>query len=231
MVAGRDHDWASLRAAAIRDKKCADCVPVRGHRPALYSLHLGHHRHPQGRGARQRRAHGRAQVVDGESLRRQAGRSLLGGVRHRLGGRPQLHRLRAAVSRLHLDRLRGQARRARRTPGAFWRVISEHGVVGAVHRAHRVSRDQEGGPAGQIRRRPRPVEIPHAVSGRRARRSGHGAMGRAHPERAGDRSLVADRDRLVHRRQPGGPRPAAGEIRLGHGADAGLRRSTSSTTA
>jgi propionyl-CoA synthetase len=27
MVAGRDHDWASLRASAIRDKKTADCVP------------------------------------------------------------------------------------------------------------------------------------------------------------------------------------------------------------
>lgn len=27
MVAGRDHDWAALRAAAIRDKKTADCVP------------------------------------------------------------------------------------------------------------------------------------------------------------------------------------------------------------
>src|SRR6185312_5581246 len=27
MIAGRDHDWASLRAGAIRDKKVADCVP------------------------------------------------------------------------------------------------------------------------------------------------------------------------------------------------------------
>jgi propionyl-CoA synthetase len=27
MVAGRDHDWASLRASAIRDGKAADCVP------------------------------------------------------------------------------------------------------------------------------------------------------------------------------------------------------------
>lgn len=28
MVAGRDHDWATLRAATIRDKKSVDCVPV-----------------------------------------------------------------------------------------------------------------------------------------------------------------------------------------------------------
>lgn len=27
MVTGRDHDWAALRAAAIRDKKTADCIP------------------------------------------------------------------------------------------------------------------------------------------------------------------------------------------------------------
>lgn len=27
MVAGRDHDWASLRAVAIRDRKTAECVP------------------------------------------------------------------------------------------------------------------------------------------------------------------------------------------------------------
>jgi propionyl-CoA synthetase len=28
MITGRDHDWAALRAAALRDKKAADCVPV-----------------------------------------------------------------------------------------------------------------------------------------------------------------------------------------------------------
>ena len=31
--------------------------------------------------------------------------------------------------------------------GTFWRVIAEHGVVGAVHRADRLPRHQEGGPA------------------------------------------------------------------------------------
>ena len=46
-----------------------------------------------------------------EPLRRRAGRGVLGGVRHRLGGRPFLHRLRAAVARLHHDPLRGQAGR------------------------------------------------------------------------------------------------------------------------
>ena len=41
---------------------------------------------------------------------------------------------------------------------------------------------------------------------------------------AGDRSLVADRDRLGDRRQSGRARPAAGQARLADRADAGLRR-------
>ena len=65
-------------------------------RSALYPLHLGHHRNPEGRGARQWRAPGRAEMVDVQSLRRQARRGLVVRLRHRLGGRPQLHRLWAA---------------------------------------------------------------------------------------------------------------------------------------
>ena len=38
MVAGRDHDWAKLRAGAIRDKKSAACVPVAATDP-LYILY------------------------------------------------------------------------------------------------------------------------------------------------------------------------------------------------
>ena len=66
----------------------------RRHRSALHPLHVRHDRPAEGRRARQRRPHGRAQMVDAEPLRRRAGRGLLGGLRHRLGGRPQLHRLR-----------------------------------------------------------------------------------------------------------------------------------------
>ena len=62
----------------------------RGHRPALHSLYVGHDRAAEGRRARQWRPHGRAQMVDEESLRRRAGRGLLGGFRYRLGGRPLL---------------------------------------------------------------------------------------------------------------------------------------------
>jgi len=38
MISGRDHDWAALRAAAIRDKKTADCVPCLATDP-LYILY------------------------------------------------------------------------------------------------------------------------------------------------------------------------------------------------
>src|ERR1700752_4843215 len=33
LIAGRDHDWASLRLAAMKEKKSADCVPVRATDP------------------------------------------------------------------------------------------------------------------------------------------------------------------------------------------------------
>ena len=108
--------------------------------------------------------------------------------------------------------------------GAFWRVISEHQCVGAVHRADRLPRDQEGGPAGQAARPIRPVEIPHAVPRRRARRSRHARLGGESAEGAGDRSLVADRDRLGIAGNPVGLGHAAGEARLADRADARLRR-------
>ena len=193
----------------------------RRHRSALHPLHLGHDRHPKRRGARQWRPHGRAEMVDAISLRRQSGRDLVVRLRHRLGGRPLLHRLCAAVPRRHLDHVRGQAgRHARRR-----RLLARHRRAqggGAVHRADRVPRHPQGGPGRQAAQAIRSVEIPHAVLGRRARRPADHPLGGRHAEKAGDRPLVADRNRLVHRRQSGRPRRAAGEIRLGLRADAGL---------
>ena len=103
LIAGRDHDWAELRGKAHRREKIRRLRAGAGDRSALHSLHVGHHRQTQGRGARQWRPSGRAEMVDVQSLRRQAGRSLVVRQRHRLGGRPQLHHLCAAVSRRDLD--------------------------------------------------------------------------------------------------------------------------------
>ena len=93
----------AARRSAIAGEEIRRLRAGAGDRSALYSLHLGHHGHTQGRGARQWRASGRAEMVDVQSLRRQAGRGLVVRLRHRLGGRPQLHRLCAAVSWRDLD--------------------------------------------------------------------------------------------------------------------------------
>ena len=88
----------------------------RGDRSALHSLHVGHDRPAERRGARQWRPHGRAQMVDEKSLRHRAGRGVVDGVRYRLGGRPLLHRLCAAVSRLRPRSSTKASRSARPTP-------------------------------------------------------------------------------------------------------------------
>ena len=111
LVPGRDLDWDE----AVGGGRAGRVRAGGGHRSALHPLHLGHHRHSQGRRARQRRPRGRAQVEHGERLRHGRRRDLLGGLRHRLGGRPLLHRLRAAAQGLHHDPLRGQAGRHARS--------------------------------------------------------------------------------------------------------------------
>ena len=108
--------------------------------------------------------------------------------------------------------------------GAFWRVIAEHGCVAMFTAPTAFRAIKKEDPQGKLHRAIRPVEIPHAVPGRRARRSGHHRMGGADAEGAGDRPLVADRDRLGDRRQSGRARPAAGQARLADRGDAGLRR-------
>ena len=107
--------------------------------------------------------------------------------------------------------------------GAFWRVIAEHGAVAMFTAPTAFRAIKKEDPEGKLFREIRPVEIPHAVSRRRARRSRHHRVGGEAAAEARHRSLVADRNRLVHRRQSGGPRPASGQARLADGGDAGLR--------
>ena len=76
---------------------------------------------------------------------------LLGGVGHRLGRRPLLHRLRPAAARLHDDPLRGQAGRHARRRRVLARVRRPRRER-ALHRADRHPRDQARGPAGRARR-------------------------------------------------------------------------------
>src|SRR4029077_223241 len=112
----------------------------RGDRSALHPLHLGNDGAPEGRGARQWRPHGRARMVDEESLRHRSGRGVLGGVRRRLGGvcgrAPAVGGGAAHSYTVYAPLFHGCTTilyegKPVGTPdaGAFWRVIAEHGAV------------------------------------------------------------------------------------------------------
>ena len=172
-----------------------------GHRPALHPLHLRHDREAQGRGPRQRRLRGGAELVDAQHLRRRPRRDDVHRVRRRVGRRALLHRLRAAAGRRHDDPLRGQAgRHARRRAvlAGDERVRREE----HVHRAHRVPGDQEGGPRGRAREEVRPLEASVPLPRGRAARPRDLPLGLGTAGHPGDRPLVADRDGLADRRQP-----------------------------
>ena len=193
----------------------------RRHRPALYPLHLRHHRRSQGHRARQRRAPGGAPLEHEWRLQPGAGPSVVGGVRYRLGGRPLLYRVRAAHLWLPVDPLRGQAgrhpRRRRLLAGDLRARGERH-----VHRADRVPCDQARRPQRSPPRGLRHLLLRHAVPRRRAHRSRHPRLGRASSGATCLRPLVADRIRLAHGRQLHRPRRAAGQAGLTHQAGAGL---------
>ncbi len=213
--AGRDHDWREAVGERGQLAKTSECVPVAATDP-LYILYTsGTTGIPKGV-VRDNGGHMVALKWSMQNLYGvKPGEVWWCGLRHRLGGRPLLHRLRAAAPRLHVDPLRGQAgRHARRR-----RLLARH------RRARRASRCSPRRPPSAPSRRKTPTGKLIAkydlskfrtlfLAGERADPPTI-AMGRGDAEGAGDRPLVADRDRLVHRRQSGGPRRAAGEARLG----------------
>ena len=144
LVKGRDLDWNEAVAAA----EAARLRAGEGDRPALHPLHLGHDRPAQGRGARQWRLLRGARLVDAIPLRHRSRRGVVVRLRRGLGGGPQLHRLRPADPWRDHDPLRGQAGRHARRRRLLARDLRAQGG-GAVHRAHRLPRHQEGGPRGQ----------------------------------------------------------------------------------
>ena len=122
---------------------------ARGDRSAVHPLHLGHHRHSQRRGSRQRRACGGAEMEHDERLQHRPRRGVLGGsdigwtVGHGyIVYGPLLH---GATTILYEGKPVG-------TPdaGAFWRVCEQHGVNVLFHGADRVSGDQARRPGGAL---------------------------------------------------------------------------------
>ena len=107
--------------------------------------------------------------------------------------------------------------------GAFWRVIAEYGIACLFTAPTALRAMKKEDPRAELVERLRSLGLSHPVPRRRARRPGFRRLGRAGARSPGDRPLVADRDRVGHRRQPGGDRPTAGQARQHLHADAGLR--------
>ena len=130
---GRDHWWHELVSGQ-------DPHSPRGgdgrRGPALPALHLGHDGPPEGDHAHHRWLPDPGRLHAPDSLRPEAGdRRLLVRRRHRVGHRPQLHRLRAARERGHERALRGDAR----FPGPGPLVVDHRALRGhdALHGADR----------------------------------------------------------------------------------------------
>ncbi len=219
MVAGRDLDWRQ----AVADAHARRLRPGRGEPPGLYPLHLGDDGPAQGRRAPYRGASGRPGVERAEHLWHRAGRRVLGRVRRGLGRGAQLYRLWAA-DRGRDDR--GVRRQARRHPRRGHVLAGDRGSQGQVvlHRAHRHPRGQARRPGGPAGRQVRPVRPAGPVPGGRTRRPRHRHLGRGSGQGAGDRPLVADGDRLAHRREPLRRGADAREEGQPDPADARLRR-------
>ena len=126
--------------------------------------------------------------------------SLLGGLGRRLGRRALLHLLRAAAHRGDDDGLRGQAGRHARRRG----VLAGHrGAQGRelLHRADRVPRGQARGPGGECILKYDLSAPSRSVPRRRAGRSRHHRVGRAHARGAGA-STIGGRPRPAGRSPP-----------------------------
>ena len=132
------------------------------------------------------------------------GRGHVHRLRRRVGRRALLHRLRAAADRGDDGALRGQAGRHPRRRRVLAGRRRARGQ-GAVHRADRLPRHQEGGPR---RRRCSPTTT--SPPSRRCSSPASGSTprpgrGLGEARRAGGRPLVADRDRLADRGEPARP--------------------------
>jgi propionyl-CoA synthetase len=219
LTPGRDAD---LELAAMDAAAPHPCVPVEA-TDTLYILYTsGTTGKPEGRGARQWRPRRRAAQLDVPVYGVGPGdvfwaASDVGWV---VGHSYIVYAPLLPAARLCCSRASRSARPMPAPSGASRAAWRE----GAVHRADRVPRHQEGGPGRRADRRLRPVSTGRAVPRRRALRPGHRHLGQQPARQAGRRPLVADRDGLADHRQPRGLGLLPVEAGSPRQAGAGLRR-------
>ena len=112
-------------------------------------------------------------------------------------------------------------------PGAFWRVIEQHGVsvLFTAPTAFRAIKKED--PDGAFMKRHDLSRFRTLFLAGERCDPRHAALGARAPRRAGHRPLVADGDRVGHCRQLRRPGDAAGEARLADPRRARLRRTDS----
>ncbi len=165
--------------------------------PAVPPLHVRDDREAEGDRAHDRRLPRRRGDDAPLRLRPEARRRLLVRGRRRLGHRPQLHRLRAAVQRRHERPVRGHARLPGQGP-----LVGDHRAVRRHDPLHGADRDPRAHEVGAgARAQARPLLAAPARLGRRADQPrGLGLVPRAHRPRPRARRghVVADGDRDDH---------------------------------
>ncbi len=124
MADGRDFWWHDLMKDADGLRRAG---AGRGEPPPVHPLHFRHHRQAQGRRPLHRRLHGVWQLDLQVGVQRRRERRLLVHRRHRLGHRPHLHRLRAA---LRYGSTSVMYEGAPNFPdlGRWWDIIEKYGV-------------------------------------------------------------------------------------------------------
>ncbi len=229
----RPADDRRPRPLLARPRRCrrrrvrAGADGLRG--PALHPLHVGLDRGAEGDPAHDRRLPDRRQRHPQARLRPQGRRRLLVRGRHRLGHRPQLHRLRAAGQRRHERHVRGRSQLPGRGP-----LVGDRRALRRHDHVHGADRDPRLHEVG--RRAPREARPLHASPARLGRRADQPARlalvlgGDRRRPLPGRRHLVADRDRRDHDRAAA--RADDDEARLGDDRRSpGSRRRSTTTTA